>query len=122
MIEGLTATDIAIVSAGYLLLMATSGKLIYSILGYISNGTIHQKIGKEARDTGFVIGKCENLLILTFMLVDAYIALSLIFAGKAVVREEDINKNSLYYLTGTIINVTYSIMVGFIIKIIINIY
>lgn len=122
MIEDLTQTDIAIVSAGYLVLMATSGKLIYSILNYISNGTIYQKVGKEAHDTGFVIGKCENLLILTFMLVDAYTALSLIFAGKAVVREEDIHKNSLFYLTGTIINVTYSIMVGLIIKILISIY
>lgn len=122
MIEDLTQADIAILSAGYLVLLATSGKLVYHLLRYISGGTINQKVGKEARDTGFVIGKCENLLVLTFMLVDAYTALSLIFAGKAVVREKDIRKDSLFYLTGMMVNITYSVMIGLVMKIIINIY
>jgi len=71
------------------------------------------------RDTGFVIGKCENLLILTFMLLDAYTALAVIFAAKAIVRKEDMSKNTLFFLAGTMINVTYSIIIGLVIKILI---
>ena len=71
---------------------------------------------KKEWDTGFIIGKCENILILTYMFLDAYIALAIIFAAKTIIREDDIKKNSLYYLAGTMINVTYSIIIGAIIK------
>ena len=49
-------------------------------------------ISKEVHDTGFVVGKCENLLILTFMFLNAYTALALVFAAKAIVRREDMSK------------------------------
>ncbi len=54
------------------------------------------------------------------MILGAYTALALIFAAKTVVRKEDLNKNSLFFLAGTMINVTYSIMIGLIIKILID--
>ncbi|MCK4811434.1 MAG: hypothetical protein KAS74_04105 [Methanosarcinales archaeon] len=57
---------------------------------------------------------------MTFMILGAYTALALIFAAKTIVRKEDLNKNSLFFLAGTMINVTYSIMVGLIIKILID--
>ncbi|VVB55674.1 Uncharacterised protein [uncultured archaeon] len=66
------------------------------------------------------IGKCENLLILTFMILEAYTALALVFAAKAIVRREDMSKNTLFFLAGTMINVTYSIMIGLILKILIG--
>ena len=73
-------------------------------------------------DTGVVVGKCENLLILTFMLLQAYTALGLVFAAKAIVRWEEMKgKKSFYFLTGTMVNVTYSIIVGFIVKLLIDI-
>lgn len=120
MIENMNSSEIAILAGGYLLLLATSGIAVNRILSKISGEPISQKIGKEARDTGFIIGKCENLLILTFMILEAYTALALIFAAKTIVRKEDLNKNSLFFLAGTMINVTYSIMVGLIIKILIG--
>lgn len=64
------------------------------------------------RDVGFVVGKCENVLILTFMVVGAYTALAVIFAAKSIVRREDMKNDSKYYLAGTITNVTYSVLVG----------
>ncbi len=77
-------------------------------------------ISKEVRDTGFVVGKCENLLIMTFMFLEAYTALALVFAAKTMVRREDMSKNSLFFLAGTMINVTYSIMAGMVVKLIIE--
>ena len=119
MIESMNWVTVAILVVGYSVLLCTSGILVNYILSTISKEPISKKIGKEARDTGFVVGKCENLLILTFMLLDAYTALALVFAAKAIVRKEDMSKNSLFFLAGTMINVTYSIMIGLVIKILI---
>jgi hypothetical protein len=109
---------IVVVLVGYCFLLATSGALIRLILSRAEKGKIAEK---KEWDTGFIIGKCENILILTFVLLDAYIALAIIFAAKTIIREEDIKKNSLYFLAGTMINVTYSVLVGAIIKSIIMI-
>ena len=119
MIENMNLITVAILVGGYLILLGTSGIVVNYILSKISKEPISQKIGKEARDTGFVVGKCENLLILTFMLLDAYTALALVFAAKTIVRKEDMSKNTLFFLAGTMINVTYSIMIGLVIKILI---
>ena len=122
MIWDLSFIEIVILVVGYVVLLGTSGKLVNFIFSWISEEPISKKIGKEVQDTGFVIGKCENLLILSFMLLDAYTALALIFAAKALVRREDMSKNSLYFLVGTMVNVTYSIMFGLILKAVIRIF
>lgn len=117
MIENLIIIKVLIIMGGYFVLLGTSGKLVNYILSKISDEPFNQKITKEVLDTGFVVGKCENLLILTFMLLDAYTALALIFAAKTIVRGEDMRKNSLFFLSGTMINVTYSVIIGLIIKV-----
>lgn len=99
MIENLNLIKFVIIVGGYSVLLATSGKLVSYILFKISKEPLNQKISKEVLDTGFVVGKCENLLILTFMLLGAYTALALIFAAKTIVRSEDMRKNSLYFLS-----------------------
>lgn len=113
--------EAVVLIVGYVALLATSGIVVNYILSKISTVPLSKKIDKEVRDTGFVVGKCENLLILTFMVLEAYTALALIFAAKAMVRREDMSKNSLFFLAGTMINVTYSIMIGLIVKILIAI-
>jgi Flp pilus assembly protein protease CpaA len=70
------------------------------------------EVTESDRDIGTVIGKCENVLILTFMVVGAYTALAVIFAAKSIVRKDDMQNNSRYYLGGTLTNVTYSVAVG----------
>lgn len=68
--------------------------------------------------TGRIIGKCENVLIILLMFLQAYTALAIIFTAKTIIRKEDIQKNSMYFLVGTMINVTYSIVIGFLIMVI----
>lgn len=104
--------------AGYTFLLATSGRLVNYVVHSISRDAVSEP-SREMRDTGFVIGKCENLLLLTFMMLDAYTAMALINTAKAIVRAEDMKKQPLYYLAGTMVNVTYSIMIGLILKIVI---
>src|SRR3989304_7271160 len=108
----ITMLQAVILMAGYMILLGTSGKLVNYILSSISTEPMSRTISKEVRDTGFVVGKCENVLIMTFMFLNAYTALALIFAAKTIVRREDMSKNSLFYLAGTMINVTYSILAG----------
>lgn len=110
-----------IVLVGYLFLLGTSGIVVNTIISHISKGEGEKKITQRERDTGFIIGKCENILLLTFVLLNAYTALALIFVAKTVVRKEDMSKNTLYFLSGSMINVTYSIMIAVIIKTLLNI-
>lgn len=64
-------------------------------------------------DTGWLIGKLENVLVLTFTLASAYTALSIVFAAKSIIRREDMSsENTTYYLAGTLLNFTYSVVVG----------
>jgi hypothetical protein len=83
-------------------------------------GNAPTDIDKTTLDTGSAIGKCENFLIYTFVILGAYTAIAIIFTAKAIVRAEDMRKNSLYYLAGTLVNVSYSILVALIAKLLIS--
>ena len=117
------------VTIAYVVLVATSGYLVSFVLKKISNKGLEELAEqgveeKEAKkktiyNVGNVIGKCENILVLTFMLLDAYTAIALVFTAKTIIRKEDIEKNSVYFLAGTLVNVCYSVFMGFITKVII---
>lgn len=64
-------------------------------------------------DTGWLIGKLENVLVVTFIFQDAYTALSIVFAAKSFIRREDTSSgNTTYYVAGTLLNFTYSVAIG----------
>lgn len=66
---------------------------------------------QRRQDTGTVIGKIENVLVLVLVLLGAYTALSVVFAGKSIVRKDDMGRgDTSYYLTGTIANVAFSFL------------
>jgi len=77
-------------------------------------GTVETGDGEDnTEDTGKAIGKTENVLILSLMLLEAYTALGVIFAAKSIVRKSDMDqRDTSYYLTGTMANFTYSVVVG----------
>jgi hypothetical protein len=110
--------DQILVIIGYIFLLATSGYVVFYSLKRITKAEL--KIERNVLDTGFIIGKCENILILTFFLLDAYTALGLIFTAKGFLRRDDIRKDPLYFLAGTMINFTYSIVIGILLKILLS--
>jgi hypothetical protein len=122
LLENIQILDFIIVLVGYILLLCTSGIIVRVILiRIITEDELKNLVDKKQMDTGVIVGKCENILILTFMLLQAYTALGLVFAAKAIVRMDEMKgKKSFYFLTGTMVNVTYSIIVGFIVKILIE--
>jgi hypothetical protein len=101
---------------GCLLLLLTSGLVVNGVLSAISRKPMQDLVEKNKRDTGFVVGKCENILIFVFMLASAYTALGLVFTAKTVVRLEDARREPLFYLAGTMVNVTYSVLVALLVK------
>lgn len=102
--------DLAVVALAYVLLLATSGFVVVRSISLVPSDDVEPT--ERERDVGAIVGKCENLLTLTFILLGAYTALAVIFAAKGIIRKDDIEKNSLFYLAGTLVNFTYSVLVG----------
>ena len=67
-------------------------------------------------NTGFIIGICECFIIITLILANEITGLALVFAAKTIVRRGDIEKDPKYYLAGTMVNFTYSLLMGVLIK------
>jgi len=109
----LSLSHILTVAFGVLITFLITDWLIkYLILDKIDN---HKEEPSEI-NTGRIIGKCENLIILTFILAGEVTGLALIFAAKNIVRTKDIQENPNYFLAGTMINFTASMLMGFLIK------
>lgn len=74
------------------------------------------KIAREAqswyRDLGFWIGFFETLIIFIFVANNEYSGLAIIFAAKEFVRKEEIKKDPVYYLLGTMINFGISLLMA----------
>ena len=42
-------------------------------------------------------GKCENILILVFVILEAYTAIAIVITAKTMVRKEEIERDSMYF-------------------------
>lgn len=108
----LLGSRIALTAGVYAFLFGTSTAVVTYALTQLTG----IRIGTDAdveEDTGWLIGRCENVLVLSLVLVGEYTALSVIFAAKSWVRRDDTaSGNTTYYLAGTLVNFTYSIVVG----------
>jgi len=102
---------LAIVLGAGAVLVATSGAVVRTVINSVED---REDPSQRELDVGAIVGKTENVLVFTFVLVDAYVALSIIFAAKSIVRREDMKQNSLFYLAGTLVNFTYSLLLGLI--------
>lgn len=110
-----------VTALGYIITFALSGRIVHHYIGYgpkVSTKTEQEsRVAQNDYDIGTIIGKCENFLTITLILTNAFTGLAVIFAAKSIVRSEDIKKDSKYYLGGTLINFSYSVFMGFFIKI-----
>ena len=113
-----------VVAAGYITTFATSGVIVRHFVGgapqSAQDGDPEKPTSRSRYDIGAIIGKCENFLTITLILADAFTGLALIFTAKSIVRSEDIKRNPTYYLGGTLLNFTYSVLMGFVIRIVLS--
>jgi hypothetical protein len=116
------------IALAFALLLLTSGALVRFVLSKVSQQSMEAVAGadkpaetvKKRLEIGIIIGKCENILVLVLMILEAYTALAIVFTAKTVVRKEEIEKNSMYFLAGTMINVSYSVLTGFVLKMVLK--
>lgn len=103
--------DLGFIILGFILLPLTSGYVVRFVLNYESERDRLEDLTKETIDTGAIVGKSENVLVLALVLANAYTALAVIFAAKSIIRREDMTSgDTLYYLAGTMVNFTYSVI------------
>ena len=117
-----TLTHIIIIIFAYIVLPLTSGLPVKCLINYVK-GDEDEELNGERTRAGRVIGKCENILVLTFVLTGSYTALAVVFAAEGIVtRETDDDFYPIYILTGTIINFTYSVFFSLVILFIMSIF
>jgi len=68
------------------------------------------------------IGIIERILILTFVLLNQYTAITIIFAAKSIARFNELKdrKISEYYLIGTLLSITFALITGIIVRFLIK--
>jgi len=115
-----------IILIGYLLTFKITSLLVKKIVIKNKNsidadgdGKINEKDEKIIRD-GYIIGKCENIIILSFILVGEVTGLALIFAAKSLARQKDINDNAGFFLAGTMVNFTATLIMAYGLKFLLN--
>ncbi|MFO8132476.1 MAG: hypothetical protein R6U10_00860 [Thermoplasmatota archaeon] len=107
---------ISILAGIYVFTFASSTILVRNVVKYVGG-----RVGAQFADVGFVIGICENFIVITLVVANEFLALSIIFTAKALVRTKEITKNPQYYLVGTVVNFSYALFMGFIARYIIDI-
>lgn len=93
--------------ATYLVTVLTSGFVVRALLSHAGQAT-----PEGAEGPGFVIGKLEDILVVTFVLLSAYTALALVFAAKNIVRRDADKEHESYYVLGTLANFTWAFILS----------
>jgi len=95
-------------AAAYLIALAFSGVVVKWLIRLAKVNT-----DSSADQAGRVIGKIEDVLVVTFVAAGAYTALALIFAAKSIARvDHDNPEQASYYILGTLANFTWALLVA----------
>ena len=113
----------AVCLGGLAFLLLTSGRVVGKALASVrplppppDSGDAAPDDAEVRRGTGMIIGKCENIIVFVFVLLNQHTALAILFTAKALVRKEDIRNDSLYFLAGMLVNITYSLLVAVLVQ------
>lgn len=111
------AIKIIVVVAGYFFTFGITTYLIKKIVidDKTSNETGSQEkvLDKRTIRESYIIGKCENIIILSLVLVGEVTGLALIFAAKNLVSRKDVERNPGFFRTGTMVNFTTSLVIAY---------
>jgi hypothetical protein len=98
---------------GYFLAVVAGHFIVKAIL---SRFPLRSESGdvEELKHAGMVIGILERIFTLTFVLIDEYTAIALIFTAKSIARFEELKQRrfSEYYLIGTLTSILVALIVG----------
>lgn len=103
--------QVLVVLVAYLLALAGSGPVVRYFVLPRDAPPLSRPPGLRF-DPSAVIGKCENFLTVTFMLMNAPEGIAIIFTAKSIVRSDKIRENAGFYLGGTLVNLVWSLAVA----------
>jgi hypothetical protein len=117
-----TNTGFLIILAGYLVVTWPLG----IVIGVATERwRVESAVNSEGLEkAGLWIGLFERFLILTFILIDQYTAVGLLIAAKSILRFNDkknTQKKTEYVLIGTLMSFSASVLLGWIIRTLIEI-
>jgi len=74
------------------------------------------------KSAGMVIGIAERIIVLTFVLVNQFTAITIIFAAKSIARFNELKDRKMaeYYLIGTLSSISFALIVGVITQLILK--
>ncbi len=105
--------------------MVTFAYIIVSIIGAYFIKLMLSRYEEDVetsglRGAGMAIGIVERVMVLTFVLVNQYTAITVIFAAKSIARFNELKDRKMaeYYLVGTLASITFALLVGIAIRII----
>jgi hypothetical protein len=112
---------IGVIAAGYLVMILLSGRVV---MLFIDRSTIPARSsasdGPKLRfGSSVIIGKCENIITMTFILAGEVTGLALIFAAKSWARGDRIKENPGFYLGGTLVNLVWGMLIAFIVRLLV---
>ena len=107
---------LALVIIGYLFCFGIGSVVVRFTIKMISPN-FKTQLGKPVLDTGLIIGICESFITLTLVLLNQITGLAIIFTAKSIIRSKKMEEKAEYYLVGTLVNFTFSLFVGIILKI-----
>ncbi len=95
-VAGMKTPRIIAIFAGYSPAIILSGYIVRFFVGRppADNGKTSKEGSGSGFDTGALIGKCENILTITFILAGEITGLALMFAAKSLIREDSINADA----------------------------
>lgn len=93
--------------AALLLTLSLSGVWVRTLLHLGGQST-----PEGAKGPGMVIGKLENVIVISLVIIEAYTAMALIFAAKGLVRKDTGADHESYYVLGTLANFTWALGIG----------
>jgi len=110
----------------YKIIIVVIGYLGIIFCGYLIR-LILRKYEKDVdfsglKSAGMAIGIIERILTLTFVMLGQYTAITIIFAAKSIARFNELKdrKMSEYYLIGTLLSITFALIMGIIIRFLIR--
>lgn len=100
-------TPISIWVGAYLLALGGSGVFVRQLLAWSGRSQPSDEVSP-----GRVIGKLEDVLVVSLVAAGQFTALALIFAAKGIARAEIDQENASYYILGTLGNFTWALLVA----------
>ena len=111
---------VVVIALAYTITIGLSGPVVRYFVTIPNSNNESDK--NSIATSGSIIGKCENIITITFVLMRAETGLALIFAAKSLVRSEKIAgtaTDASYYLGGTLVNFAWSLLVAVIARVLV---